>query len=165
MATRLIRLWVALIFLSAQTGWAQVITPLEAPSFKGSEFFVGKQYGKPLITVNLVNGVARPGVYHVPVGTNLAQLLAYAGGSDKTSDISLINIQRNVTQQAKVVQVDLASVIKSTRAIPSVRDKDIIQIDPKRTPTDDLLWLRLIGTIFSIGVSFALIYDIDQRNN
>lgn len=38
----------------------------------GSEYWVGREQGKPLIVVNLVNGVSNPGIYHIPIDTDIA---------------------------------------------------------------------------------------------
>src|ERR1044072_24873 len=82
------------MFLSAMTAWkrpmnlaltfvlwlpslagAQMTSTTETYNTSGSEYFVGRDLGRPLITVNLLSGVSRPGVYHIPLKTNLPQLI------------------------------------------------------------------------------------------
>ena len=163
--SRAIHLLVAFSLVMTQGAWAQVTTPLEAPQTPGSEFFVGKQFGKPLVTVNLISGVSRPGVYHVPVGTDLAQLLAYAGGATGSADLSEISIQRiGANEKPKLVEVDLDEVFQSTSTIPSVADRDIVHIEQKASLDSTVKWISLFSMVASIGLSLALLNDIQKRD-
>ena len=150
-------------FLSSTYASAQVLDPFSESNLKrslpGQEFFVGVTLGQALITVNLVNGVKNPGVYHLPVNTSLAELMAYSGGALATSDMDSLSIQRFKTEKPEVIHVDFERLIQSSKALPKLEDKDVIYIEQKNVDTT-IKWLSIISTIASIGLSVALIQNI-----
>jgi hypothetical protein len=159
------RVSIAMILLLLQPALvrAQIVSPLDIKSGGvASEFFVGRQLGKPLVTVNLLNGVTRPGVYHVPQGTNIAQLIAYAGGAHPKANLAEISIQRNVAKKPQLVEVDLDKIIKSTSSFPEVRDSDVVHIDNDVVLDSTVKWVGLAATISSIAVSYFIIQDLRE---
>ena len=84
----------------------------------GSEYFVGDALGKPLIAVKLLSGVQRPGVYHVPQGTDLNELISYAGGSQANALLDEVLVKRNHLGVTKNYEVDLKHILKSTSSVP-----------------------------------------------
>lgn len=153
-----------LFFCSSTFSLAQVTAPLTAPpSSRSNEYFVGQEYGKPLITVNLVNGVKQPGVYHVPINTDLSQLLAFAGGATNQSDLEQVAIRRTQGPKYHILDVNFEKAMRSTSTLPTLKDRDVIHIEQKPSVERTLRWVTLISGIVSIGLSVALINDIERR--
>jgi hypothetical protein len=142
---------------------AQLPSPGSSPKAAGSEFFVGAEMGKPLVTVHLLNGVRTPGVYHVPVETNLAELIAFAGGATDQADLSGVRIRR-ASPEISLLEVDLVKDMKLARSLLPVQDQDIVHIETKVTPERTLTWISILSSIASVVLSIALINDIRNRN-
>ncbi|OQW50284.1 MAG: hypothetical protein A4S09_00380 [Proteobacteria bacterium SG_bin7] len=126
----------------------------------GADFWVGKEEAKPLITVQLLGGVASAGIYHVPVDTTLPQLIAYAGGVVRNSDISSIEIRRVKSKdQIEFFEVNLNKVLRNNSPILAIADRDIINIpvsyDLERTAT----WVAVIAGTAGIILSAIAIRD------
>ena len=112
-----------------QVAFAQLSVSGLMGSRGGSEFYVGKDEGKPLITVNLVGGVSSPGVYHIPIDTTLAQLIAYAGGASTNANLDEVSIRRQKNkEQIEILQIDFKKLATSSGAMPVLSDKDIVDI-------------------------------------
>ncbi|MCB0361783.1 MAG: SLBB domain-containing protein [Bdellovibrionales bacterium] len=145
---------------------AQIVNPLAAPmNSMASEYYVGKEYGKPLVAVVLVGGVGKAGIYHVPLGTDLAQLLAYAGGANEKADIEQISIRRSSSEGHAVFVVDLQRSLRSAGDLPVVQDGDVVNIPVRISIEKSLSWVSLISGVVSIGLSIAIIRDLNQRGN
>jgi|GEM_PF-3188949 len=161
-------LQIAVIHLALGPSWAraQVVSPFSkdaSPSRPGYEFFVGREYGKPLITVNLLRGVREPGVYHIPIDTSLAQLIAYAGGALESSDLTEVAIRREREGKTEVIDYNLEKSFLKDPALLTLRDRDIVHIEGRDTVDSTLKGASLVATIASIGVSVALINDLRNR--
>ncbi len=121
----------------------------------GSEYFAGRIEGKPLIKVNLVGGVRLPGVYHVPVDTNLAEVLSYAGGTVDGAELDEIHVRSMLGTKATFKTFDFQNLSKDTAgSYPTIKNDDIIQI----TVTKDqlartALWVSIIGSIISVTLA------------
>jgi hypothetical protein len=143
---------------------AQLSAPFQNnPSNPGNEYFVGREMGKPLVTVNLVSGVKSPGVYHVPVGTDLAELISYAGGAHDRFNLNDISIQRRNTKKADVSEVAFNDILNKGGAFPELSDRDVIYVAPKTNIDSTVAWVGLISGLASIALSVALINDLGRR--
>src|SRR4051812_36025283 len=94
----------------------------------GSEFFVGRIQGKPLITVYLLSGVHLPGVYHIPIQTDLGELLSYAGGVAETADVGDISIRSKVDKTTSMKHYDLDNIVSGSKPLPVLEENDTIHI-------------------------------------
>ena len=139
---------------------AQMTSTLENLNNTGSEYFVGRDLGRPLVTVNLLNGVTRPGVYHVPIKTNLPQLIAYAGGTTTNADTSEITLRRYDPQKAKVLRFSLDHALTSEGDMPTIEDKDMVSIPQKASLDTTLRWVALIAGFTSIALSISMTNQI-----
>ena len=128
----------------------------------GSEYYVGAKLVQPLISVKLIKGVARPGVYHVPRGTNLSDLLAYAGGAHQNSKLDEILIRRYNLGVSKNYQVNLAELFASTDEIPVLADKDSVYIETDVKLDNTLRWVSIVSGILTIALTSFLIIDRTQ---
>lgn len=125
----------------------------------GNEFFVGNDLGKPLIAIKLLSGVERPGVYHVPLGTDLSELLSYAGGIKSGAKIDEILVKRNYLGVTKNYEVDLEKILSSTTSVPKMADNDIIYIDSSVKMEQTIRWITIVSGILSIALTTFLIVD------
>ncbi|MCB0415095.1 MAG: SLBB domain-containing protein [Bdellovibrionales bacterium] len=128
-----------------------------------SEYFVGKELGKPLIQISLLSGVQKPGVYHIPIGTDLGQLIAYAGGKNQKSNFSKVNIYRTTEQGTKrTIVYDFESILEDSQKMPDLRSNDLIYInEDKVTLEKTSQWVSIVAGVLSIALSAAL---INQNN-
>lgn len=148
---------------------AQMTSPFNKESALGSrqgyEYFVGRDLGRPLITVDLLSGVREPGVYHVPVNTQISELISYAGGALETADLEEVRIRRSQgpSAEVKLVNYNLIQSFREVSPLLIVQDRDAIHI-PMRTNLDNTLkWSTLIATLLSVVTSAVLISEYQQR--
>lgn len=120
----------------------------------GSEYWVGKEEGKPLVIVNIVGGVTYPGLYHVPVDTSIPQVIAYAGGAVKNAEYGDIELRRiKGKDQVEFMEISLKKIMRNTSPMMLVADRDIINIpvsyDLERTATYIGVIAGMTGIILS----------------
>lgn len=142
---------------------AQVSPPGNLATVSVREYFVANDLGKPLITVHLLSGVNTPGVYHIPADTDLAQLIAYAGGAPVTSDLTDITVRSQSEGKFHVSEFDLEREMKSSKDLYRIQDRDIVQINQKYTPERPMAWIGIVSAIASIALSAYLINDMTKR--
>lgn len=140
---------------------AQIMNPL-GPN-NGREYFVGTTLGQPLYTVNLVNGVAVPGVYHIPASTNMAELFSYAGGVLTESDLKNV-IVRSVSKgglyTVKSYNFENAFA-KESEALPKLSDKDIIHIEQNLSLDRTVKWMSVAAMATSILSAIIIVQSRD----
>ncbi len=126
----------------------------------GAEFFAGRIEGKPLIKVNMVGGVRLPGVYHVPMDTNLAEVLSYAGGAVDGAELEEIHVRSVLGNKGVFKSYDFTSLSKNTdQPYPKINNGDIIQINVEKDQLSrTALWVSIIGSIATITLA-ALTYQ------
>lgn len=149
--------------LSVQNTWAQLFDNSKQASSLANEFFVGKEYGKPLVKVNLVSGVQRPGVYHVPEGTDLAEVVAYAGGTSERADLNDITIVRTVGKQKSYLDVDFERRLTRPGEIPIISNHDIVHIPINRSLDRTMTWVGILSGLASIALAVAVIEDRQRK--
>lgn len=127
--------------------------------YSGSEYYVGDTLGKPLIAIKLLSGVQKPGVYHVPQGTDLSELLSYAGGVHNNAHIDEILVKRNYLGVTKNYEVDLDKIIRSTSSIPKLADNDVVYIETDTNLEQTVRWVSIVSGIATILLTTFLIID------
>lgn len=140
---------------------AQIVSPMGTNN--GREYFVGMTLGQPLYTVNLVNGVAAPGVYHIPASTNMAELFSYAGGVLIDSDLKNV-VVRSMTRngQYTVKSYDFANAFaKENEALPKLNDKDIIHIEQNHGLDKTVKWMSIAAMAASIVSAIVIVQTRD----
>lgn len=122
----------------------------------GAEYFAGRIEGKSLIKVNLVGGVARPGVYYIPVETNLAELFAYAGGTVEGAQLEEVQVKSLLNGKWQFKSYDFRAISQETNPYPLLLQGDIVQIgvEPDRL-VRTMLWVSVIGAVTSLAVAFS----------
>jgi len=156
--------WVSL-FLSISLAFSLPV-PLQAidvNSFTGldsltgpSEFIVQDHQNQKLITVHLLSGVRKPGLYRVPDRTNLITLLSYSGGISNDSDPEKIILKNQGSKSPKELTLDDLMVIGHG---PVLKNQDIIFIEQEKpiVGSDTRLLVGLTGSILSIVLFSILI--------
>ncbi len=120
----------------------------------GAEYWVGKEEGKPLIVVNLISGVSQPGIYHIPVDTNIAQLIAYAGGSERNSVLSEIQIRRQRQKdQIEFIEYNFEKLARGNSPMPQLADKDVVTIPVSWNIERTAQYIAIIAGITAILLS------------
>lgn len=130
----------------------------------GFEYYVGKDLGSPLITVNILSGVREPGVYHVPVNTDLAELVSYAGGATENADLSEIHVRRSQGKQMKLFEYNLNKEFEVKVDLMMIQDRDVIQIPYKNNLDSTIKWTSLVATLVSVLASVVLIAEYKRSN-
>lgn len=158
------RIITALVSISLITSfsWAQVVSPGDFRRMQqtgGHEYYVGASLGKPLITVNLINGVQSPGVYHVPMQTNLAQLFSYAGGTLHDFDLSEVNIRSEKAGRIQVANFNFEKAIQRDQQLPVLADKDVIHLEKDETLDKSFRWVSLASMLASIALTVVVLED------
>jgi hypothetical protein len=128
---------------------------------QGNEFFVGREYGKPLVKVNLISGVQRPGVYHVPAGSDLAEVIAYAGGASEKAKLNDITIVRQKGTERSSLEVNLEKSLTRPSLLPSVADQDIVHIPVDKSLERTMTWVSILSGLASVALAVTV---IDQNN-
>ena len=158
--------WI-LIFSFPLQSFAQVMSPFLKDQNNlnktGFEYFVGQDLGSPLITVNLLSGVREPGVYHIPVNTDLAELLAFAGGANDSSDLTEVGIRRTTTHETKHIVYDLRESLTEKAPLITMQDHDVIRIPTRASIDSTMKWATFVATLVSIVASYALINSLNKQ--
>ncbi len=151
-----------LILSFEQVALAQVLSGGLLGNRGGAEFYVGKDEGKPLITVNLIGGIGSPGVYHIPIDTTLAQLIAYAGGGTNNAKLDAISIRRQKTKdQIEILQIDFEKLTTSSGTMPTLSDKDIIDIPVSYFLEKTALITSVVGALLGIVLATRAVTKSD----
>ena len=147
---------------------AQVTSPFMKDQSLGSragfEYYVGKDLGSPLITVNLLSGVREPGVYHIPIHTDLAELVSYAGGATENADLTEIRVRRNQGKQVQLLEYNLNKEFDSKIDLMIMQDRDVIHIPYKSSLDSTIKWTTLVATVVSVLASVVLISEYKKSN-
>jgi hypothetical protein len=140
---------------------AQFSPPSNMSATSAREYYVGRDFGKPLITVNLLNGVGNPGVYHVPNDTDIAQLIAYAGGATPLADLTSLTIRRASEHGVyHITELNLEKALHEPSDLFRIQDQDIVQIEQHVNPERTLVWVSIVSAIASIVLSVYLIRSL-----
>lgn len=127
----------------------------------GSEFVSGKTPGAVLMRVNLWGGVRKPGIHHIPVGTNLVTLLSYAGGPENDAELDNVVIKRLSPEgKQETLKCDVEEMVDGNGTkIPTLNVNDIIVVPQTKTvvSANTLTTLSVIATLASILVTGLLV--------
>jgi hypothetical protein len=158
-------LLIVAILSNTTVALAQYSPPNNMSAVSAREYYVGRDLGKPLITVHLLNGVGSPGVYHVPMDTDIAQLIAYAGGASERSDLTEITVRRGNQGRYSITDLDLEKALKQPKDLFRVQDQDVVQIDQKFNVERPLQWVGIVSALATILMTIVLVKDTQNRSN
>ena len=89
---------IGLLLVAGQALWAQ--PPPDSGRFTvpgKEEYFLDPATQKLSIEVHLWGEVTRPGVFRVPLGTNVLELISLAGGPTEYSNLSKVKLTRRAS--------------------------------------------------------------------
>ncbi len=140
---------------TTQVCFAQIPTlPGQSAMTPGAEYFAGKFEGKPLIKVNVVSGLRLAGVYHVPIDTDLAELISYAGGATDGAELDEVRVSSDNQKGREMKVYDFYSISKDNQKMPMLNNGDVVQIDvAKDSLSRTAIWVGIFGTITTVVLS------------
>lgn len=128
----------------------------------GNEYISGQEAGIVMMKVNLWGAVKRPGIHHIPVKTNLIELMSFAGGPNDNAILDSITIKRNLGVEQKKISVDLSEVIHDQKKYDLVLKPDDIIVVPATQPwisQNTFMLAMIISIVSSTILSIKLIDD------
>lgn len=147
-------------------------TPLDLErSFSGqsvgqAEYFNSNKDKRMMIQVNILSGVARPGIHQVPDNVNLMDALALAGGLTSEADYEKVFVKRRAADKASynTVQYDLQELIDDRKqGFPLLQNQDTILIDA-RPKTDQKLLTALTIIASMVGIVSGVVLIKNSKN-
>ncbi len=109
-----------------------------------------------LMTVKIWGEVTKPGLYDVPIGTDLIELISAAGGPTTRANLSKIKVIHVTPESGEnsVLTVDVKQFLRTgdSEIIPEVKPTDtiIVPVKPINSILTSLSWTQQILSLFSI---------------
>lgn len=127
-----------------------------------SEYVYRNRSDEVLMPVYLLGAVGKPGVYHLPVNTDLTTLFALAGGPSDRAEIHRVILKRkNPAGDFTTSTIDFDKLSSSSHdAAPQLQGNDVIWVNhrPAAVSQDTVLIVSLISGLVGIALSGVLIY-------
>lgn len=149
-----------LVFFQASLGSAQgSYLEIKEPQ-RAAEYIYRSAPKESLIGVQLIGAVQKPGLYYVPLNTDILKLITLAGGTDD-ADLANIIVRKIDPTQPGVYELDVKKLMKSSAETKSFKlaQDDFIYI-PKKEPwisNDVSRTITLVSLITSIVLTAVLI--------
>ena len=155
-----IKIIVTICLLFSTSGFAESASSFfeikEPP--RAAEYIYRSSPKESLIGVQLLGAVRNPGIYYIPINTDVLKLLALAGGSED-ADLSEILVRKTDPAQTGVYELDIKKLMKSTANVkPFKLAQDDFVYVPKREPwisndvSKTITIVSLVATIVLTGV-------------
>lgn len=127
-----------------------------------SEYVYRNRSDEVLMPVYLLGAVGKPGVYHLPVNTDLTTLFALAGGPNDRAEINRVILKRkNPGGDFSTSTIDFDKLSSSHSDIsPKLQGNDVVWVNhrPSAVSQDTVLIVSLISGLVGIALSGVLIY-------
>lgn len=111
---------------------------------KAEYFFGSRNSGQLMIKVNLWGKVSRPGLYEIPIKTDLVTLMSFAGGPIEKARLDNVKIIRSINGNEEVIKINVKKFLNTGR-------RDII---PNLQPGDTILVAGSAMYLFSTTVTY-----------
>jgi len=127
---------------------------------RAAEYIYRSAPKESLIGVQLIGAVQKPGLYYVPLNTDILKLITLAGGTDE-ADLANIVVRKIDPMSPGVYELDVKKLMKSsaeTKTFKLAQD-DFIYI-PKKEPwisNDVSRTITLVSLVTSIVLTAVLI--------
>lgn len=131
-----------------------------AATEKGSEFISGYFKGAVLMPVRLWGAVKKPGLHHVPSGTDLMQLITLAGGPNADAEMDEVVIKRIGPNGVNIVHVDLEKLIETEgNGEIELQPNDIVVLPASKSiiSANTLTVISVVTSVVGIVASSVLI--------
>lgn len=127
---------------------------------RAAEYIYRSAPKESLIGVQLIGAVHRPGLYYVPLNTDILKLITLAGGTDE-ADLANIVVRKVDPAGPGVYELDVKKLMKSSAETKSFKlaQDDFIYI-PKKEPwisNDVSRTITLVSLVTSIVLTAVLI--------
>jgi hypothetical protein len=138
-----------------QTQSRYIITP-------GSDAF--------LMTVRVWGEVQRPGLYDVPIGTDLIEIISAAGGPTSKANLSKVRVIRTDSSQSEgeVQTISVKRFVEKgdVAIIPEIRPFDtiVVPMRPSQYVLQSLSWTQQFMSLVSIYAMITYYISIARRN-
>lgn len=124
---------IGLLLLGAQTLGAQALSDTGSLKIPPKEdYFLDPATQKLSIEVHLWGEVSRPGVYRVPLGTNVMELISLAGGPTEYSNLSKVKLTRRasggMSSIVETVNLALYTDAKGKPLVPMLAPGDLVTV-------------------------------------
>jgi len=163
MQVKRLALVVGLLLLAGQGLLAQAPPDSGKAKFpEKEEYFIDPATQKLSIEVHLWGEVTRPGVYRVPLGTNVMELISQAGGPTEFSNLSKVKLtHRGLSGGSTIEIVDLAryTEAKGAVSIPVLGPGDLVTV-PRNVRHAWESSIKLVGDVVIIANLIFLISQI-----
>lgn len=120
-----------------------------------AEYFNSNRERRMMIQVNILSGVARPGLHQVPDNTNIVDALALAGGLSADADFEKVFVKRKVSGEKaryQTLEYDLTELVQDDKsAYPLLQNHDTVLIE-QRSKTDQRLLTFLTILASTVGI-------------
>jgi hypothetical protein len=154
-----------LLLLAGLALWAQPPPDYGKSAVPGmEEYFIDPATQKLSIEVHLWGEVTRPGIYRVPLGTNMVELISRAGGPTEFSNLSRVKLtHKGPGGTSRIEAVDLARYTegKASAPIPILGPGDLVTV-PRNVRYAWESTIRLVGDVVTVANLFYLISQIKK---
>ncbi len=121
-----------------------------------SEYYFRNDSDDILIPVYLIGAVNKQGLYHVPIKTDLVNLLAISGGTTAEAELDSVQIKNRQTNQVKTVNFE-KMVAERGAPSPGFTGNEVVFI-PSKTPTFSSNTVTVIGVVGALlSMTMALV--------
>lgn len=122
--------WLVGVLITSSVFAQESVFTLKKQVTNTQEYFAGAYPGAVMMKVNLIGGVHKPGVYNVPVNTELNSVISYAGGPTKEAELDEIVIRSKLGNNYKVKKVDLKEFFENPEKAPyKLRPDDYVYVN------------------------------------
>ena len=131
------------------------LLPPDAANNKISEYFYARNSSEVLRPISIFGRVLKPGLYHVPLGTDLATLIAISGGMQNPEKVEKIIVQTRADGRKELGLNDLISRHNEYK----VQGDEIVMID-ERTPllsSDNATFIFVVTSVASLLLTAFLV--------
>lgn len=176
---RYLKILMAVLMTSSAVAQADVglLGDIKPPQ-QSAEYIFRSSPKESLISVQLLGAVARPGIYYIPMNTDLLKLLTLAGGSSSNADMSEILVRKlepktwteienkAVNEYQGAFEVDAEKIIKygGSRQLRLAQD-DFVYVPPKTSwiSGETSRTVTFVSVLLTIGLTAILIKNNSDR--
>lgn len=153
-----------LLILFANLLFAQQQPPPSTDRRSAAKYIFSPKTDALLMSVKVWGEVKQPGIYEVPIGIDLIELLSSAGGPTNSAKLSKVKIIRVVSanpeaDKSGVFTVDVEEFLDkgNYEIIPEIRPNDTVIVPIKTTHyiTSSISWAQPVISLLSAAAIFA----------
>lgn len=150
----------AALFVAFMMLFPSLVPAQDAPSFKKDEFYMDAGQ-RLLIEVHVWGEVNNPGMYRVPDGSTVMDLISKAGGPTQYAALSRVRLSRNDGPRRQNRKINIDKYLSSTKEveIPVLKPGDTVMI-PRNAR---FFWKDAISFVADLAVIVNVYYLISRN--